>query len=502
MLAISNISKSFPGVKALNDVSIEFNNGEIHALLGENGAGKSTLMKIIGGVYKPDTGKLFLDDEELVLNSYIDALSKNISMVNQEMQVLPSFSVAENIMLDKMITFRKTPILNWKKINQFAKKYLDIVDLDIPPTKSIGELSVAQKQMVEIAKSLASNSKVLLLDEPTSAISEAEAKKLFAILRNLKTKGIIILFVTHKLEEVFEICDKVTVLRDGKKIGTKMINEVEKQDLVKMMIGREEKIESYNNKNIDKKVVSLEVRNMFKHKKCENVSFKLYKGEILGFYGLIGSGRTELARLIIGEDKKKSGEVLLNGNNMNVKSIADSLYKYRIGYVTENRKEEGLLLNSTILTNIGITIWPKIASRILQFINNQKEVNHTRKMVKQLDIKATSIYQLVQKLSGGNQQKVSIAKWLGADCDIIIFDEPTIGVDVGAKEYIHKLIFDLANVNGKSIILISSDMPEIIKLANRIYVFRDKKIIGEIEEVNKDEDSYNIVSKEIGNYYT
>lgn len=501
MLVISNISKSFPGVKALDDVSIEFSEGEIHALLGENGAGKSTLMKIIGGVYKPDTGKMFLDDEELILNSYIDALSKNISMVSQELQVLPNFSVAENIMLDKMVTFRKIPILDWRKINQFAKKYLDIVDLDIPPTKSIGELSVAQKQMVAIAKTLSSNAKVLLLDEPTSAISEAEAKKLFAILRDLKTKGIIILYVTHKLEEVFEICDKVTVLRDGKKIDTKMISEVERKDLVKMMIGREEKIESYNNKNVDKEVISLEVRNMCKHRKCENMSFKLYKGEILGFYGLIGSGRTELARLIIGVDKKKSGEVLLNSSNINVKSIADSLYKYRIGYVTENRKEEGLLLNSTIITNIGITIWPKIADKLLVFINSQKEINHTKKWVRQLDIKTTGIYQIVQKLSGGNQQKVSIAKWLGADCDIIIFDEPTIGVDVGAKEYIHKLIFDLANANGKSIILISSDMPEIIKLANRIYVFRDKKIIGEIEEVNKDEDSYNIVSKEIGNYY-
>ncbi|HHT78381.1 MAG TPA: sugar ABC transporter ATP-binding protein [Actinobacteria bacterium] len=502
MLTISNISKSFPGVRALDDVSVEFISGEIHALLGENGAGKSTLMKIIGGVYKPDTGKMFFDEKELVLSSYIDALSKEISMVNQELQVLPNFSVAENIMLDKMITFRKTPILNWKEINLVAKKYLDMIDLDVPPTKLIGELSVAQKQMIDIAKSLASKSKILLLDEPTSAISETEAEKLFEILRNLKKKGIIILFVTHKLEEVFKICDKVTVLRDGKKIDTKMINDVEKQDLVKMMIGRKEKIESFRNNNMDKSTLVMEVKNIVKQKKCEDVSFKLYKGEILGFYGLVGSGRTELARLIIGEDKKQSGDIFINGKKIKVRSIADGLYKYRIGYVTENRKEEGLLLNSTILNNIGITIWPKIAGKILRFISIQKERKHAKKMVQQLDIKATSINQLVQKLSGGNQQKVSIAKWLGADCNIIIFDEPTIGVDIGAKEYIHKLIFNLANIEGKSIILISSDMPEIIKLANRIYVFRDKKIVGEIEEVNKDEDSYNIVSKELGNYYT
>ncbi len=501
MLKVSNISKAFPGVKALDDVSVEFEKGEIHALLGENGAGKSTLMKIIGGVYKPDEGKMFINDNELVLGSYIDALSRDISMVNQELQVLSSFSVAENIMLDKMITFKKTPILNWKKINTVAKKYLEMVGLDIPPTKLIGELSVAQKQMVEISKSLASNSKILLLDEPTSSISETEAEKLFGILRGLKEKGIIVLFVTHKLEEVFKICDRVTVLRDGKKIGTKAISEVNKQDLVKMMIGREEKIESFKNKNIDKSNVVMEVKNMIKEHKSEDVSFKLYKGEVLGFYGLVGAGRTELARLIIGEEKKQSGDVFVNGVKIKVRSIGDSLYKYRIGYVTENRKEEGLLLSSTILTNIGITIWPKIASKLFRFVDSKKERTHAQNMVKQLDVKTTGLDQLVQKLSGGNQQKVSIAKWLGAECDIIIFDEPTIGVDVGAKEYIHQLIFNLAQLEGKSIILISSDMPEIIKLANRIYVFRDKKIIGEIEEVSKDADSYDVVSKELGNYY-
>jgi len=501
VLKVNNISKSFPGVKALDDVSVEFEKGEIHALLGENGAGKSTLMKIIGGVYKPDEGKMFINDNELVLGSYIDALSRDISMVNQELQVLSSSSVAENIMLDKMITFRRTPILNWNKINKIAKKYLDMVGLDIPPTKLIGELSVAQKQMVEISKSLASNSKILLLDEPTSSISETEAEKLFSILRGLKEKGIIVLFVTHKLEEVFKICDRVTVLRDGKKIGTKIISEVNRQDLVKMMIGREEKIESFRSKDIDKSNVLLEVKNMIKKHKSEDVSFKLYKGEILGFYGLVGAGRTELARLVIGEDKKQSGDVFLNGKKIKVKSIGDSLYKYRIGYVTENRKEEGLLLYSTIQTNIGITIWPKIAGRILRFIDSKKERNHAQNMVELLDVKTTGLDQLVQKLSGGNQQKVSIAKWLGAECDIIIFDEPTIGVDVGAKGYIHELIFNLAQMEGKSIILISSDMPEIIKLANRIYVFRDKKIIGEIEEVSKDADSYSIVSKELGSYY-
>jgi len=501
VLRLENISKSFPGVKALDDVSVEFGQGQIHALLGENGAGKSTLIKVICGVHMPDSGKMYLNSNELVVENYIDALKKEISVVNQELQVLPRYSVAENIMLDKMVTYGKTGVLNWKKINQTAKKYLDMVGLEVPPTKPIGELSVAQKQMVEIAKSLASKSKILLLDEPTSSISEGEAEKLFSILKGLREKGIIILFVTHKLEEVFMVCDMVTVLRDGKKIGTRPISEVDKQDLVKMMIGREEKIESFKFESLDNGKALLEAKNIYKEHKAEDVSFKLYPGEVLGFYGLVGAGRTELARLVIGEDRRQSGEVFLKGKKINPRSIADSLYRYRMGYVTENRKEEGLLLGSTLQTNISITIWPRIASKILRFIDGNKERKHAQDMVDNLDIRTTGLNQIAGKLSGGNQQKVSIAKWLVADCDIIIFDEPTIGVDVGAKEYIHQLIYNLAHKSGKSIILISSDMPEIIKLANRIYIFRDKKIVGEIENVNKDADSYNIVSKEIGSYY-
>ncbi|MGM0368414.1 MAG: sugar ABC transporter ATP-binding protein [Actinomycetota bacterium] len=500
MLRVENISKSFPGIKAVDKVSAEFSQGEIHALLGENGAGKSTLIKVICGVHKPDTGKMYVNGNELVVENYIDALNKDISVVNQELQVLPRYSVAENIMLDKMKK-RAGFVLDWKAINKISKRYLDMVGLDIPPTKPIGELSVAQKQMVEITKALASNSKILLLDEPTSAITETEIKTLFSILNDLKEKGIVILFVTHKLEEVFRVCDKVTVLRDGKKIGTKEIAEVDRKDLVKMMIGREEKIEAFKSEAQDKQNIVLEAKDIYKEYKAEGASFELFKGEILGFYGLVGAGRTELARLLIGEDRKQSGKVYVGGKEMNPRSIADSLYKYSIGYVTENRKEEGLLLTSSIKTNVNISIWPRIASRILRFISGAKEIENAENMVDNLDIRATSINQLAQKLSGGNQQKLSISKWLVADCDIIIFDEPTVGVDVGAKEYIHKLIYNLAHEEGKSIILISSDMPEIIKLANRIYIFREKKIIGEIEEVNKDEESYKIVSNQIASYY-
>jgi len=500
MLKVENVCKLFPGVQALNMVNIDFKEGEIHALLGENGAGKSTLIKIICGVYPPDEGKLLLDSQALKAKSYIEALKSGIAVVNQELQVLPGMTVAENIMLDKMAGFNRGGFINWRKVNKNAKKYLDMVDLDVRPTELMGTLSVAKKQMVEIAKALSSDSRILLLDEPTSSISESEAKKLFQILDELKKREIIIIFVTHKLEEVFQICDRVTVLRDGKLIDTKPIREVDKKALVRMMIGREEKFGSLINKNVKEEKV-LEVSNLFKKGKSENISFHLRKGEILGFYGLVGSGRTETARIIIGLEKKESGDIYLNGEKIEPRSITDSLYRLKMAYITENRKEEGLLLMSSLLTNINITIWSKIASRFLRFINRRKEISSARSMIDKLDIKATSVNQVANTLSGGNQQKVSIAKWLIAECDLLIFDEPTVGIDVGAKEYIHDLIFNLANETGKSIILISSDMPEIIKVSNRLIIFHNKEIIGEIKDLNDYNNDYDVISKMIADCY-
>ncbi len=501
MLKIKDLSKSFPGVKALDKVNVEFFDGEIHALLGENGAGKSTLIKIICGVYQPDEGEIYLDKKIYKANSIIQAFNKGISIVSQELQILPDMSVAENIMLDKMITFGKSGIINWRRINKYAKTYLDLVDLNISPTTIMGSLSVAYKQKVEIAKALASKSKILLLDEPTSSLSEGEVKKLFTILNDLKKKGIAMIFVTHKLEEVFQVCDKMTVLRDGKLIGTKKIKEVDKSSLVNMMIGREEKFGAFKNDKVMNEKIVIEVKNLFKKNKVNNISFDLKNREILGFYGLIGAGRTELARLIIGLDKKDSGDVFVNGKKINPKSISASLYKYGIAYITENRKEEGLLLESSVLTNLSITIWRKIARNVLRFINLRKEKNIAKSIINKIDIKTTGINQIVNTLSGGNQQKVSIGKWLVADSDILIFDEPTVGVDIGAKEYIHELIFNLANKQEKSVILISSDMPEIIKLSNRIIVFDEKKIIGEVKDLNKYENDYKIISKEIAKCY-
>lgn len=501
MLRVKDVSKSFPGIKALNKVSIDFYEGELHGVIGENGAGKSTLMNIVCGIHLRDEGEVLLDGKPLEILNLRDSLSKGISIVHQELQVLNISTVAENIMIDKLSNFSKSGFVNWRKINKEAKKYLNYIGLDILPTTKIGELSSANKKMVQIAKLLSSNSRIMLLDEPTSAISEKEAAILFDILKKLKSQGLILIFVSHKLEEVITNCDKISVLRDGELIGTNLAKNLDKKSVIAMMLGREEKIETFSNENVNKERKVLEVKNMTKKNKVHDINLDLYEGEILGIYGLVGSGRTEFARLLIGEDRWEKGEVFLNGAKVIIKSIPDSIYKYKVGYVTENRKEEGLFLKENVRMNVNVIIWPIIASRILRLIKRVKENENAQRMIKDLDIRVTSMQQIVGKLSGGNQQKVSIAKWLMPDCDIIIFDEPTIGVDVGAKKYIHQLIYGLASIHKKSIILISSDMPEIITLANRIIVFDNKKIIGEVKTVTKSENSYDEVSKEIGSFY-
>ena len=500
MLKLKGVTKIFPGVKALDNVSIEFLPGEIHAIIGENGAGKSTLMKIICGIYKQDDGKIYLRDNEVRFNNYHDALDNDISLVYQEIEVVPESSISENIVLDKLKRFTHRGKVNWKEIDAYAKKYLELVELDLDPRTKVLDLSAAQKQLIQIARALSSRSKILLLDEPTSSLTQKEAENLFAVLRNLKDQGLAIIFISHKIEEVMSLCDKITVLRDGKNIGTKQNSvDLKEKEIIKMMIGRETENRFLGFLDITSKKV-LEVKELSKKNKFNNISFDLYKGEILGFYGLIGSGRTEVAKAVIGEDIADSGEIYINEKKVKIKSVADSLYKYKMGYVTENRKEEGLILSFTVKSNIVITVWKKIVNKFFKFISIKKEVDIANDMVKKLHIKTTGIKQQVNNLSGGNQQKVSISKWIAAGCDILIIDEPTVGVDVGAKEYIHDLIWKLAKEEGKSIILISSDMPEIITLARRLIIFKEKEIVGEVLDLNKKEYDYNYVSKQIGQY--
>lgn len=499
MLEIRNISKAFPGVQALSDVSVEFLPGEIHALVGENGAGKSTLIKIIAGIYSPDEGSVHLDGKKLKLSSYSDAIEHSINIVNQEIQVIPKSTVAENIMLDKIGRYTKLGKIDWNKLNEDARQYISQVELGVAETQTTNELSTAQKQLLMIARAISANARVLILDEPTSSLTLHETENLLQILGKLKQQGVTILFVSHKLEEVLKICDKVTVLRDGHKIGTRNASGLTKEDIVTMMIGRSSHNEHLGFLNIDREQVALEVRNLKQYGKFSGVNFKLHKGEILGFYGLVGSGRTELAQLLIGEAAKDGGEVLVNGKSAHIRSMADSLYKYGMGYVSEDRKEKGLILDATIDTNITITVWNKLLTA-LRAINLRRKDATTEKMMQDVDIRATGPEQIVRRLSGGNQQKVSISKWLAAGCDILIVDEPTIGVDIGAKEAIHKLIWNLAKEEGKSIILISSDMPEMINLARRILVFKDFHIVGEVGGLNEREFRYDEVSQSIGQF--
>ena len=499
MLRVEMIGKEFPGVRALSDVSLSFEPGEIHAVVGENGAGKSTLIKIICGIYQPDEGTLSLDDKPLSLHSYGDAMSLGIQLVSQEIQVIPKMTIAENILLHKIDRFRRRGAIDWGSITTEASVYTELVGLDVPILTPAGGLSAAQKQLVMIAKALSSDAKVLILDEPTSSLTLHEANNLFGVLQGLRERGVAIIFVSHKLEEVLAIADRVSVLRDGRFVGSHPSAGLTKDTIVTMMLGRSAVTESLGSLDIDYGTVVLEARGIAAPDTFDGLDFKLHAGEILGFYGLVGSGRTELAQILIGEDRVFSGEVLVGGTAVQVRSMADALSRYRLGYVSENRKEKGLILRASINTNIAITVWDRI-SRPLAGISLTKEREIGRRYMDAVEVRATGPEQVVGSLSGGNQQKVSIAKWLAAGCDTLIVDEPTIGVDIGAKEAIHQLIWNLAKNEGKSIILISSDLPEMVHLARRILVFRKFHVVGEITGLNERPRTYDDVSVEIGKY--
>jgi ribose transport system ATP-binding protein len=499
MLKLSDVSKEFPGVKALDGVSIEFNCGEVHGLVGENGAGKSTLIKVMCGIYGNYEGTVRVDGEPVRFESYKEALRRGISLVNQDIQIVPAFSVAENIFIDKLERFRtKWSFLDWRSMRREARKYLDIVKLDVSPEANVGNLSVAQKQLVQIAKALSCDARLLIMDEPTSSLTLRESETLFDIVRSLRARGVGIVFVSHKLEEVFAICDSITVIRDGRKMATVSRDQADKNEIIEMMIGRNYRDEYLGEFDIDPSPPALEVHGVTKGALVRDASFLARRGEIVGFYGLVGSGRSELARTIIGEYAMDSGSVFVNGRAASIRSVADSLYKYKIGYVTENRKDEGLFLRKPNHWNISISAWPKLINRLSRKISTRKQTAVCAKVVEDFDIRISSLDQNTEELSGGNQQKVSLAKWLAADCEILIVDEPTVGVDVGAKATIHRLIWELAKRDKKAIILISSDLPEMLKLARRIYIMKSGRIVQELTQSDADFRDKDAVSMKIG----
>ena len=491
MFEIQGVSKVFPGVLALDDVSMCLQPGEIHGLIGENGAGKSTLIKIITGLYRPDAGQLLLNGAELHLTSPHAAMKAGIGAVHQERNLIPRFTIAENLLLERLPA--RIGVVNTAALKQEALRWLRKLNLSLDPAMEVARLSVAQAQLVEIAKALTLESRILLLDEPTASITPAEAEHLFTIFRALRDQGVALLFVSHKLEEIFSLCDRLTVLRDGKAVVVNQeIATLNRDQVLTAMVGRAQTIADLPARVVDTTQVVLEGRELSTAYGHRHINFSLHRGEILGLYGLVGAGRSELARALIGMEPVTAGKILVNGQQTSLRGVRHAKQKYQIGYVTENRKEEGLFLILDVATNIATTVWERL-SRFLGWVPRRAEEQLARTYVDRLGIKVSSVSQQVGTLSGGNQQKVSLAKWLAADCAILIIDEPTIGIDVRTKDEFHQVIWQLAS-EGKSILLISSDMPEMIHLADRILVMNDLQLVGEMQNSrNYDEMSQTII---------
>lgn len=467
ILRVRNLSKSFLGVKALDSVQLNLRKGEVHALMGENGAGKSTFMKILMGLLAPDAGEIVLEGEVLKNTNVHDTLKKGISMIHQEILVVPELTVAQNIFLGR----ETARWLNDKEINQQSEALLTQMGLEINPKTKMKHLSVAEMQMVEIAKAISNNAKVIIMDEPTSAISDKEVTTLFSIIRDLKNKGVAIIYISHKMDEIYEIADTITVLRDGQYIGTQNVTDLDRKALIAMMVGRE--IETLYPESLTAKGKAvLSVQNLSRQGKFKDISFDVHKGEVLGIAGLMGAGRTEIARAIYGLDNYDSGEILIEGQKASINSPQDAI-KNGIGYVSEDRKGWGFIPAMSVKHNISLTNLPNHANRG-GWVQAKSETTSAEKMVNDLKIKTASIDQQVSYLSGGNQQKVVIGRVLSASPKIVILDEPTRGVDVGAKYEIYKLVNQL-KINGIAVIMISSELPEILGMSDRILVLSKGK---------------------------
>jgi len=479
-LELKNIKKAYPGVIALDDVSISFRKGEVHAIAGENGAGKSTLIKIIAGAISPDEGEIQVGDKTFSVMNPSLSKKEGIQVIYQEFNLIPSLSVAENIFLGDFIGNGIT--INRKEMISRTKEIFNRLKITIDPLTPVEDLSVAYQQLVEIAKAVSKEVKVLIMDEPSAPLTKAEVDTMFHIVKKLKDEGVLIIYISHKLEEIFEICDRITVMRDGKKIETKNIDEIDRDELIHLMVGRELKETFPPRKPVLGEKI-LEARKLTGNG-VKDISFHLSKGEILGICGLVGSGRTEMVRMLFGAEEKESGEVLINNKPVSITSPEDAI-KLGIGLIPEDRKSQGALLDLSIKWNISMSSLKKISRGTV--IRKKEENTSAVNYKESLRIKTPSLEQLVKNLSGGNQQKVIIAKWLMTNSNIIIFDEPTRGIDVGAKQEIYKLINKLTD-EGLSIIMISSEMEEVLGMADRILVLAEGKIAGELsrEEFNQD----------------
>ena len=483
---IVNVTKVFPGVIALNNVSFDIKKGEIHAIIGENGAGKSTLMNILSGVYYPDEGHIEFEGNVIKFRDPRHAQHTGIAMIHQELSLSRYMSVAENIYQGRMLT-KSFGFIDRKKMISECRKYLTTLGVDIiDPRVLVKYLSVSQMQLIEIAKAVSLNAKLLIMDEPTSSLTTGEITLLLKIMKSLKNEGVSILFITHKLEEVLEIADRITVLRDGSYIDTLQKDDATLEKMVSLMVGRnfEKKAHREFIQDYSDREVILEVQNLSSSDRVKNVSFKLYKGEVLGLTGLVGSGRTELLQSIFGMEKMASGKVLINGKEVKINHPADAI-KLGLGMIAEDRKEQGMLLKLSVQDNMTIVHLKKLSSA-LQFINKKRSKEISNKYVNLLSIKTPILKQISKNLSGGNQQKTIIARWLMNQPKILFMDEPTHGIDVGAKAEIYKLIDELSKM-GVSVILLSSELPEVLALCDRIMVMHHGQLKGILHHQEADQ---------------
>lgn len=483
ILSMKGITKSFSGVAALKNAALDLKSGEVVALMGENGAGKSTLMKILTGIYSKDSGEIKYMGQEVCYKGPAESEEAGISIVHQELNMMNDLTVAQNLFIGR--EEMKGLFIDDKKMNEKARELFKVLKIDINPAEKIGNLTVGKQQMVEIAKAISSNAKVIIFDEPTAALTDSEIEELFKVIRDLKKKGTGMVYISHRMDEINVISDRVIVMRDGEYVGTLITKECSKDDIIKLMVGRTILGEPKTASNVAKDApVVLKCENLNRGKAVKNVSFELKKGEILGFSGLMGAGRTEVARLIFGADKKDSGKIFINGKEVTINTPEDAV-AHGIGYLSEDRKRYGLIVDKSIEENTVIASLNDFVKGM--FIDKAKSKEVSKKYVESLKTKTPSVSQLVKKLSGGNQQKVVIAKWLVRNSDILIFDEPTRGIDVGAKSEIYALMESLAK-EGKSIIMISSELPEVLRMSDRVIVMCEGRITGtlDIAEANQE----------------
>jgi ribose transport system ATP-binding protein len=477
LISLKNVTKRFPGVLALDNCQIDLLPGEVHALMGENGAGKSTLMKILSGVYQKDAGEIRVDGRLVEIDGPRAAQALGIGIIHQELNLMNHLSAAQNIFIGREPRGRFGLFLDEVELNRQAEQIFQRMRLDLDPRTLIGELTVARQQMVEIAKALSFDSRVLIMDEPTAALNNAEIDELFRIIRELQVQGVGIIYISHKMDELRRISNRVTVMRDGKYIATVATASTPMDSIINMMVGRKLESASPVLANTAANEVVLEVRGLTRGQAIRDVSFQLRKGEILGFAGLMGAGRTEVARAIFGADPIDAGEIHVHGGKALIRSPADAV-AHGIGYLSEDRKHFGLATGLDVKTNIAMSSMNRFLSKGL-FLDEAAIRYTAQQYVRQLSIKTPSIDQPARLLSGGNQQKIVIAKWLLRDCDILFFDEPTRGIDIGAKNEIYKLLNALA-AQGKAIVMISSELPEVLRMSHRVLIMCEGRITGEL----------------------